>query len=407
MHVCEQACAMEWTGLGNLGPAVPQTRSKVEHQRSFTRNFEPDTGRVSSVSTRVIAMAWRRTAHTKERDEEFRISPDALTLNPLEAKEKEEMGVTFVAPESVVVPFQGYRFAMSTSEIGTIDVGDQKIAYLSAGMDNDGPLAVCLHGFPDSAHTWRHLLPLLASKGYRAIAPFLRGYAPTTIPADGRLQTAASAVDAIGLAEKLGNGRHDSVIIGHDWGAVITHIAACHRPELWSKVVTMAVPPGSAVGAAFLTNLAQIKRSWYMFFFQHPFADFIVGANDLAYIDMLWADWSPGYDASEDLHLLKPSLRAPENLQAALGYYRATLGAGYNDPVLQPLQDLSSTMPPQPLLYLHGRNDGCMGIEVAELARAEFPDTARAEFIDDSGHFLHLERPDVVNTSILDFLNEA
>jgi pimeloyl-ACP methyl ester carboxylesterase len=300
---------------------------------------------------------------------------------------------------------------MSTStpealDSGTATIGDLQISFLSAGMDNDGPIALCLHGFPDSAHTWRHLLPQLAAEGYRAVAPFLRGYAPTAVPADGRLQTAASALDAIRLVEHLHNGDRRPVIIGHDWGEVITHIAASHRPDLWAKVVTMAVPPGSAVGTAFVTNLEQVKRSWYMFFFQHPFADFVVGANDLAYIDMLWADWSPGYDATEDLELLKPSLRNPENLQAALGYYRATLGAGYNDPALQSMQDSSSAIPPQPLLYLHGRNDGCMGIEVAEFAQQEFPANARARFVDGAGHFLHLERPDIVNRSIIDFLGQ-
>lgn len=286
-----------------------------------------------------------------------------------------------------------------------IQVNDLEISYLAAGLDGDGPLALCLHGFPDSAHTWRHLLPRLATAGYRAVAPFLRGYAPTAVPADGRLQTAASALDALALRDALGAGR-EAVIIGHDWGAVITHIAASYRPEAWSKVVTMAVPPGPAVGTAFLTNLQQIKRSWYMFFFQHPFADFVVGANDLAYIDMLWADWSPGFDAQVELELLKPSLRNPENLQAALGYYRATLGAGYNDPALQPAQDLSGSIPPQPLLYLHGRTDGCMGIEVAEFAVSDFPDSAQAQFVEGVGHFLHLEKPTEVNDIILSFLAE-
>jgi pimeloyl-ACP methyl ester carboxylesterase len=286
-----------------------------------------------------------------------------------------------------------------------IQVHDLEISYLAAGLDGDGPLALCLHGFPDSAYTWRHLLPRLAKAGYRAVAPFLRGYAPTAVPADGRLQTAASALDALALRDALGAGR-DAVIIGHDWGAVITHIAASYRPEAWSKVVTMAVPPGPAVGTAFLTNLQQIKRSWYMFFFQHPFADFVVGANDLAYIDMLWADWSPGFDAQVELELLKPSLRNPENLQAALGYYRATLGAGYNDPALQPAQDLSGSIPPQPLLYLHGRTDGCMGIEVAEVAVSDFPDSAQAQFVEGVGHFLHLEKPTEVNDIILSFLAE-
>ena len=295
---------------------------------------------------------------------------------------------------------------MSNISQHQIRVNNLDISYLAAGLDGNGPLALCLHGFPDSAHTWRHLLPRLADAGYRAVAPFLRGYAPSAIPTDGRLQTAASALDAIALQEALGNDRK-AVLIGHDWGAVITHIAASYRPEVWSKVVTMAVPPGSAVGTAFLSNLEQIKRSWYMFFFQHPFADFVVGANDLAYIDMLWADWSPGFDSRGELELLKPSLRNPENLQAALGYYRATLGAGFNDPALQTAQDLSGAIPSQPLLYLHGRTDGCMGIEVAEAAVAEFPATATSQFVDGVGHFLHLEQPDLINDAILKFLGPS
>lgn len=294
---------------------------------------------------------------------------------------------------------------MGTITQHSIQANDLNISYFAAGLDNDGPLAICLHGFPDSAHTWRHLLPQLADAGYRAVAPFLRGYAPTEVPSDGRFQTAASAMDALALRDALGGGA-DSVIIGHDWGAVITHIAANVRPDAFAKVVTMAVPPGNAVGVAFLSNLAQIKRSWYTFFFQHPFADFIVGANDLAYIDMLWADWSPGFDATEELALLKPSLRDPANLQAALGFYRATLGAGYNDPALQSAQDLSSTIPPQPLLYLHGRTDGCMGSEVAEFAAVELTSNARAHFVDGAGHFMHLEKPNEVNDIILSFLAE-
>ena len=164
---------------------------------------------------------------------------------------------------------------MSSITQHSISANDLNISYFAAGLDNDGPLVICLHGFPDSAHTWRHLLPRLADAGYRAVAPFLRGYAPTEVPTDGRFQTAASAMDALALRDALGGGA-DSVIIGHDWGAVITHIAANVRPDAFAKVVTMAVPPGNAVGVAFLSNLAQIKRSWYMFFFQHPFADFVV-----------------------------------------------------------------------------------------------------------------------------------
>jgi pimeloyl-ACP methyl ester carboxylesterase len=291
---------------------------------------------------------------------------------------------------------------------GTIAIDGVEFGYLSAG--DAGPLALCLHGFPDSAYGWRLLLPELAAAGYRAVAPFQRGYAPTGVPADGRYQTGMLAVDANAFHEALGNGE-PGVIIGHDWGAPATHGAAVLAPQRWSSVVSMAVPPGGAMGMAFVTNLAQVKRSWYMFFFQHGLADIVVPANDLAFIDMLWADWSPGYEAGTDLGYVKASLRDPAHLAAALGYYRATLGDGYQDPALADAQAATQGLPPQPHLYLHGADDGCIGAddgcigaEVAESARAMVGPNATIEIVQGAGHFLHLERPDEVNARILDFL---
>jgi pimeloyl-ACP methyl ester carboxylesterase len=286
---------------------------------------------------------------------------------------------------------------------GAVEVNGVELAYHDTG--GDGPLALCLHGFPDAAPTWRHLAPALVDAGYRVVAPWLRGYAPSAVPADGRYQTAALALDAIALHDALG-GDGDAVIIGHDWGAMATYGAAVGAPERWSKVVAMAVPPGSAVGEAFLTNPLQLQRSWYMFFFQHPLADFAVPANDLAFIDLLWYDWSPGFDPAGELPHVKAALRNPANLQAALGYYRATIGAGYQDPDLAELQAATMAVPPQPMLYLHGSIDGCMGLEVAEVARAAMPENVRFEVIGGAGHFLHLERPELVNERILEFLAE-
>jgi pimeloyl-ACP methyl ester carboxylesterase len=288
---------------------------------------------------------------------------------------------------------------MSISE-GQVTANDVRFAYFEAGS---GPLALCLHGFPDSAHTWRHLLPALADAGFHAVAPFLRGYAPTSIPADGRYQTAALGLDAGALHEALG-GDGDAVLIGHDWGAMATYIAGNHAPERWRRLVTMAVPPAGAVAGGFLTY-AQLRKSWYMFFFQHGLSDVVVGMNDLAFIDGLWADWSPGYDGAEDIAHVKDALRDPANLQAALGYYRATLGGVGVDPELDAVQNKGNDVTAQPTLYLHGRTDGCMGIEVAEMARPFLTsEGSRMEVVDDAGHFLHLERPDVVNRLILDFV---
>jgi len=251
-----------------------------------------------------------------------------------------------------------------------IAANNTEFSYLECGS---GKLALLLHGFPDTPQTWRHLMPQLANAGYRVVAPFMRGYAPSAVPADGCYQTAMLARDANALHEELG-GDGDAVIIGHDWGAPSVYGAAIDAPSRWKKVVGMAVPPTAAFGLAFVQNLEQLKRSWYMFFFQHGLADLVVGANNHAYIEMLWRDWSPGYDASFDLEAVKKSLADPKNLQAALGYYRATLGDGYRDPSLKALQDqMGSAVPTQPLLYLHGTNDGCIGAEVVEAAKSMAP----------------------------------
>ncbi len=286
----------------------------------------------------------------------------------------------------------------SSITTSTVSANGVDFTYLECGT---GPLALCLHGFPDSAHSWRHLLPALAEAGYRAVAPFTRGYAPTSVPADGFFQTGALAADANALHEALGADEH-AVLIGHDWGAPSVYGAAGSAPERWKRVVGMAVPPGGAMGAAFVGNRDQLKRSWYMFFFQHALADMVVPADDLAFIDMLWDDWSPGFPAATEIENVKNCLRDPANLTAALGYYRASLGDGARNPDYD-LIELASAELTQPTLYLHGRNDGCIGVEVAESAEAMCP-WAQIEIIDDAGHFLQLEQPDIVNRRIVEFL---
>jgi pimeloyl-ACP methyl ester carboxylesterase len=289
---------------------------------------------------------------------------------------------------------------------GTIEANGLRFGYLAAG--DRGPLALCLHGFPDSAWTWRHLLPVLADAGFRAVAPWMRGYTPTDVPKDGCYQTAMLGLDAGALHDALG-GDGDAVLIGHDWGAFAGYAAAHDTVDgasRWRRLVALAVPPPVAIGNAFF-SYDQLRRSWYMFFFQHPLAEMAVPMDDLAFIDRLWADWSPGHDARDDLPHVKDALRDPANLAAALGYYRATLGnVGLSsDPEVVALQGAAMSMPPLPTLYLHGRDDGCLGAELAESAAASIPDDgSRLEVVDGAGHFLHLERPDEVNRLVLDFI---
>ncbi len=262
----------------------------------------------------------------------------------------------------------------------------------------DGPLALCLHGFPDSAQTWRYLLPALAEHGFRAVAPWMRGYAPTGIPTDASYGSGALVADAVALHDALG-GDGRAAIIGHDWGAIATYGAAAFAPDRWHRVVTAAVPPLGAVGMK-LFSYDQLKRSFYMFVFQSPLAEMAVAADDLAFVERLWGDWSPGYAAADDVAAVKDALRDPANLAAALGYYRAMLGTTPPDPNYEPQAAAVAAVPPQPTLYLHGDQDGCMGVDLARDAISFLSAGSRQEIVPGTGHFMHVEKPELVNQLI-------
>src|SRR5215469_8562545 len=292
----------------------------------------------------------------------------------------------------------------------TVRANHLDFVILEAGS---GPLALCLHGFPDCAHTWRHLLPALADAGFHAVAPFMRGYAPTGIPADGDYRIGALAADAVALHEALGGDR-DAVLIGHDWGAETAYAAAAHAPERWRRLVTLAVPP-AGLDPVLFTDYEQLKRFFYIFLFRDPtrFGDVIVAADGMAFLDRLWQEWSPGYQAGEDLDNVKDCLRDPAHLAAAVGYYRsagsAPAGGGGEDPGPQAgryaaEEQAVTRIAPQPTLYLHGSADGCISVDLARGGTEILSAESRLAVIEHAGHFLHLEKPEEVREHILGWI---
>jgi pimeloyl-ACP methyl ester carboxylesterase len=273
----------------------------------------------------------------------------------------------------------------------TVRANGLQFGVLEAGS---GPLALCLHGFPDAAHTWRHLLPALAGAGFHAVAPFMRGYAPTAVPADGAYHLGALVADAVALHEVLG-GDANAVLIGHDWGAEAAYGAAAFAPGRWRRLVTLAVPP-AALDEVLFSDYEQLKRFFYLFMFRDPagLAETVVARDDLAFLDKLWRDWSPGFQPGEHLARVKACLRQPANLAAVLGYYRAAAD-----------QEAAGRQAPQPTLYLHGARDGCIGVDLVRGAERLLAPSSRMIVIDDAGHFLHLEEPGQVNDHILSWVS--
>jgi len=290
----------------------------------------------------------------------------------------------------------------------TVRANGLQFGVLEAGS---GPLALCLHGFPDSADTWRQLLPVLAGAGFHAVAPFMRGYAPTAVPADGAYHLGALVADAVALHEVLG-GDENAVLIGHDWGAEAAYGAAAFAPDRSRRLVTLAIPP-AALDEVLFNDYEQLKRFFYLFMFRDPagLAETVVARDDLAFLDQLWRDWSPGFQAGEHLAQVKQSLRQPANLAAALGYYRAAGGAGLVGQAAGAAgrfaaeQQAIGRQAPQPTLYLHGARDGCIDVGLARGSERFLAPSSRMIVIDDAGHFLHLEDPAQVNDHILSWVS--
>ncbi len=263
----------------------------------------------------------------------------------------------------------------------------------------DGRLVVALHGFPDTAWTWRRVAPLLAERGFRVAAPFLRGYAPSGIPADGDYSVRALAADAVALHAALG-GSGDSVLLGHDWGAITTNAVAGDPTSPYGRHVSLAVPPFAAMNPSRAT-----LATWASAMVRQPFHSWYIAVNQVPglserHLDRLaarlWRWWSPGYDARDDLVLLRAAVPDLEHARAAVSYYRAMLGRGLEPALAEPVA---------PLLYLHGDQDGAMDPRFFPLVERWVPTGSRAALVSGAGHFLQLERPAEVAAEVLAFLS--
>ena len=165
----------------------------------------------------------------------------------------------------------------------------------------------------------------------------------------------------------------------------------------------MAVPHPGRFGEEIRRNRRQMRRSWYMSFFQlRGLSDFVVGFNNYAFIHKLWRDWSPGWAfTQEDIGPVIETLKRPGVKKAALGYYRSARATSSSNNLPDP-----GFKVPVPTLALTGSKDGCIGADFFQLTTQaeDFPAGLELREIPEVGHFLHQEAPETINDLLTDWL---
>ena len=156
------------------------------------------------------------------------------------------------------------------------------------------------------------------------------------------------------------------------------------------------------------TDYDTLKGSWHAYFFQMPFAESAIAANDYDFIFRWWRDASPEYDPPREIiESVKGTFRLPGVLTSALNYYRHTFHPANRDPALNALREKAATTPiPVPALAFHGTRDRPGRMQAFERMDTHFAAALEKVVIPGTGHFIHLERPEAVNTKIVEFLKK-
>jgi pimeloyl-ACP methyl ester carboxylesterase len=293
-----------------------------------------------------------------------------------------------------------------------------------------GPLVILCHGFPETWYSWRHQIRALAEAGFRAVAPDMRGYGRTDAPDDVGSYTLLHLVgDMVGLLDAL--GAESAVVAGHDWGAPVAWHSALLRPDRFRAVVALSVPfrPRGAARPSAVMPRAD-DAVFYQLYFQTPGVaeaelqhDVSATIRRLAYtgsgdapgrsdLDMVprgggFLDHTidpaslPRWLSTTDLAVYVEEFRRT-GFRGGLSWYR---NIDRNWELLAPYAGAVVTVP---ALYVAGDRDLVVkfrGMDQLIPNLSKFvPKLTRTIMLPGCGHWTQQERPDAVNTAMLEFL---
>jgi pimeloyl-ACP methyl ester carboxylesterase len=262
----------------------------------------------------------------------------------------------------------------------------------------DGPVVILLHGFPELNISWRHQIPALAAAGYRVVAPNQRGYAGS--PRDGSFATADLAADVIAILDSV--DVRDAVVVGHDWGGAVAWTVAQLHPRRVRALVAMNCPPPAVLAAHLLRSPRQLRKSWYIFFFQLPVLPERFVSRSMpgmlrggSHVRQVWdrealTPYAQAFATEDDA-------RGPVNWYRAA--FRGALGGGGG----------RRHRNAAPVLVIWGVHDAFLGQEMVapEALRTTmaFPQEATVVPIESAGHFVQNEAPEEVTRTLLEWLS--
>jgi len=307
----------------------------------------------------------------------------------------------------------------------TISANGIELFVLEQGQ---GPLAILCHGWPELSYSWRHQIPALAEAGFHVVAPDMRGFGRSSAPAEiGAYSIFDTVGDMVALVGAL--GEKQAVIVGHDWGAPVAWHAALFRPDIFTKVAGLSVPPPFRGRSRPLDALRDGGiTNFYWQYFQTPGvaeAEFerdvattmravLAGRRVSDPAKGLFVEEGKGFLGDVEIDRPLPSwlgeadlayftrIYSKSGFRGGLNWYR---NMDRNWDLTAPWQDAQIH---QPSLFIAGSRDsvitGLIGAKrVADMERV-LPNLKQKLIIEGAGHWIQQERADEVNAALIAFL---